>query len=151
MLSGQVRRIRKFVKKFSLFSFRFTEPVKVPPNNALIACFIPLFKYLFLAVGCGMPEEGFNTAAVPADTSLKFGDEYMYTCLCGFEPALSGQEMVTECTEDGSFSLQPPPNCTGRYWKIKCDNFSNESALVYLMAEDFQQLRYYSYYDLNNC
>ena len=71
--------------------------------------------YVFLALECGIPEDGINTVSVPADLSLNFGDQYMYTCLCGFEPALSGQEMVTECTEDGSFSLQPPPNCTGMH------------------------------------
>ena len=63
---------------------------------------------------CGSPENGTNTVPVPTNTSLQLGDQYMYSCLPGFKPEILDQEMVAECTDDGTFSLQPPPSCIGR-------------------------------------
>ena len=42
----------------------------------------------------------------------------MYSCLPGFKPEISDQEMVTECTMDGNFSLEMPPNCKGK-WRYR--------------------------------
>ena len=67
--------------------------------------------YISLAVRCGKPEDVHNAVPVPEEVDLVYGEEYVYSCLYGYESFTA--DMVTYCTADGSFSLINPPNCTG--------------------------------------
>ena len=69
--------------------------------------------YMFVAVECGYLEEGINTVPLPANASLVYGEEYVYSCLYGYEPVNPNTTMVTNCRANGTFSLEEPPNCTG--------------------------------------
>ena len=65
------------------------------------------------AVKCGTPKNGKNAVPVPAEVDLVFGQEYVYSCLSGYEPASVDMVMVTKCTSEGDFSLQSLPVCKG--------------------------------------
>ena len=65
---------------------------------------------------CGPPEEGTNTVPIPAEVDLVFGEQYVYFCLSGYQPAAPGLEMVTECMANGSLSLTARPICTGKFY-----------------------------------
>ena len=62
---------------------------------------------------CGEPPFGTNTIDIPANLSLKLGDQYTYSCLPGHKPA-SDLEMTTICQGDGTLSITPPI-CTCMY------------------------------------
>ena len=61
-------------------------------------------------MNCGKPPFGTNTIPIPANLSLKLGDQYTYSCSPGYKPVFS--EMTTICLEDGTLSIEPPI-CTG--------------------------------------
>ena len=44
---------------------------------------------------------------------LVFGEKYTYSCLSGYEPVNIGENMITECTADGTFTLASAPACAG--------------------------------------
>ena len=67
-----------------------------------------------LARKCDKPPDGTNTVPVPAEVSLVYGEEYVYSCLSGYEPYNANQPMVTSCTANGNFSLEPAPFCKGK-------------------------------------
>ena len=66
---------------------------------------------------CGPPEEGTNTVPIPAEVNLVFGEQYVYSCLSGYQPASVGMVLVTECMANGSLSLMTLPICTGKFHK----------------------------------
>ena len=70
---------------------------------------------MYIAVVCGTPPEGTNTVPVPAEVNLKFGERYVYSCKTGFKPASVNMDKVTNCTADGTFSLDTLPICTCEY------------------------------------
>ena len=71
--------------------------------------------FLHTAVVCGTPADGSNTVPVPPEVDMAFGDEYVYSCLAGYEPAVLGMNFVTECLADSTFSLIPPPSCISKW------------------------------------
>ena len=70
---------------------------------------------IYLGVDCGEPPLGTNTIDIPANLSLKLGDQYTYSCLPGFNSASEDLEMTTICQGDGTLSIKPPI-CTGMYY-----------------------------------
>ena len=70
--------------------------------------------YYIVAVECGKPSNGTNTVPVDTYITLKFGEEYIYSCVEGFELASSNVQLTIRCESDGLFSASAP-NCTGRF------------------------------------
>ena len=85
------------------------------------------------AVECGTPTNGENTVPVPAEVDLVFGQEYVYSCLSGYEPTSVDMVMVTNCTSAGDFSLDVLPKCTGK-------NDSKKLSFAVTMWTDVQAL-----------
>ena len=75
--------------------------------QCLIYNYILIF---YLGVDCGEPPLGTNTIDIPANLSLKLGDQYTYSCSPGFK--LASGDLTTICLEDGTFSTTPAI-CTG--------------------------------------
>ena len=67
---------------------------------------------------CGSPPGGINTVPVPADVYMVFGDEFIYSCLSGYKPEISGMNMATTCRADGTLSLEPLPVCVCKYFTV---------------------------------
>ena len=63
---------------------------------------------------CGTPPDGTGTVPVPTSVSLEYEDSYVYSCQTGYEPASLGMNMVTECDENGDFTLTVLPVCVGK-------------------------------------
>ena len=59
---------------------------------------------------CGKPPFGTNTIPIPANLSLKLGDQYTYSCIPGFK--LASGDVTTICQDNGTLSIEPPI-CTG--------------------------------------
>ena len=51
---------------------------------------------------CGKPKLGTNTIDIPANLSLKLGDQYTYSCLPGYK--LVSGDVTAICLEDGTLS-----------------------------------------------
>ena len=79
-----------------------------------MTCNIHTTTFLHAAVECGSPPGGINTVMVPSEVDLVYGEEYVYSCLYGYEPVNPNRTMVTNCRANGTFSLEQPPNCTGK-------------------------------------
>ena len=67
---------------------------------------------LHLAISCGTPPSGANLEPVEIGTDIKYGQQYVYSCVAGYKLVLGGS--VINCTEDGSFHPSWAPICTGR-------------------------------------
>ena len=65
-----------------------------------------------VAVMCGTPPNGINTVPVPSSVNLVYQQTYEYMCLPNAELSPPDVNVTTTCLADGSFSLDPLPNCT---------------------------------------
>lgn len=79
---------------------------------------------LNLAISCGTPPSGANLEPAEIGTDLKYGQQYVYSCVAGYKLATGSS--VINCTEDGSFHPETIPICTGR-----CNKYINIMALRY--------------------
>ena len=70
---------------------------------------------IVVAMTCGPPPAGFHTKEEPSDFTANFSAEYIYECLPGFE---SSTCLQTFCLADGSWSVNPPPDCNGKIYCI---------------------------------
>ena len=64
---------------------------------------------------CGTPPNGTNTVPVPSSVNLVYQQTYEYMCLPNADFSPPDANVTTTCLADGSFSLDPPPNCTGEF------------------------------------
>ena len=68
--------------------------------------------FLFISgVSCGELSNGTKTEPVPSETSLSYGDNYLYKCQPGYE---YDGDMIAACLATGTYSITPP-TCTGKY------------------------------------
>ncbi|XP_067947632.1 sushi, von Willebrand factor type A, EGF and pentraxin domain-containing protein 1-like [Watersipora subatra] len=103
------------------------------------------------AVNCGAPPDGTGTVAVPAATSIKYEQTYVYSCLPGYLPDIPGKNMIVTCTEDGTFTPTDPIICNA----IVCDAPANgtntkpvpaclETGMIYLDIYQYECMEGYS-------
>ena len=95
---------------------------------------IRILFYLYVAISCGKPGQGTNTAPVANGTDIKFGQQYVYSCDVGFKFATDS--FVIKCTENGTFDPTNPAICTGR-----CNKQQNVK-LLYMLLSIFCKLFY---------
>ena len=89
--------------------------------------------------------DGINTVHVPDSMEIFYGGSYTYACRSGYRPS---PIMTTYCLVDSTWSLQPPPNCSGKY----LDMFLKKSTLnICLEVKQDIWSTYYIWFVCNKC